>query len=146
MRRIIAACTAALLLAGCAQSNPFEDLADGACTSALAGVVNNHISGQIDALAEKNWELAHSFASENFQANVSVDDFILIIGTQYGMLIENKGYQFNECTVDGNTIKQEVSVLSGEQEFTLTYNLTVNESALGVESAVVSEFVSQLNI
>jgi hypothetical protein len=62
------------------------------------------------------------------------------------MLIENKGYQFNECTVAGNTIKQEVSVLSGEQEFTLTYNLTVNESALGVESAIVSEFVSQLNI
>jgi hypothetical protein len=97
-------------------------------------------------LADKDWELAHSFASENFQANVSVDDFILIIGTQYGMLIENKGYQFNECTVAGNTIKQEVSVLSGEQEFTLTYNLTVNESALGVESAIVSEFVSQLNI
>ena len=72
--------------------------------------------------------------------------FILIIRTQYGMLIENKGYQFNECTVAGNTIKQEVSVLSGEQEFTLTYLLTVNDSSLGVESAVVSEFVSQLNI
>ena len=146
MRRIIAAGAAVLLLAGCAQSNPLADLTDGACSSALAGVVDNHISGQIDALADKDWELAHSFASENFQANVSVDDFILIIGTQYGMLIENKGYQFNECTVDGNTIKQEVSVQSGEQEFTLTYNLTVNESALGVESAVVSEFVSQLNI
>jgi hypothetical protein len=62
------------------------------------------------------------------------------------MLIENKGYEFNECTVADNTIKQEVSVLSGEQEFTLTYNLTINESTLGVESAVVSEFVSQLNI
>jgi hypothetical protein len=62
------------------------------------------------------------------------------------MLIENKGYEFNECTVAGNTIKQEVSVLSGEQEFTLTYLLTVNDSSLGVESAVVSEFVSQLNV
>jgi hypothetical protein len=62
------------------------------------------------------------------------------------MLIENKGYQFNECTVAGNTIKQEVSVLSGEQEFTLTYLLTAIDSSLGVESAVVSEFVSQLNI
>jgi hypothetical protein len=146
MRRIIAAGAAVLLLAGCAQSNPLADLTDGACSSALAGVVDNHISGQIDALADKDWELAHSFASENFQANVSVDDFILIIGTQYGMLIENKGYEFNECTVVGNTIKQEVSIQSGEQEFTLTYNLTVNESALGIESAVVSEFVSQLNI
>ena len=146
MQRIIAVFVVALLLVGCSQNSALEDLADGKCTSAVADLVDKHISGQIDALADKDWELAHSFASENFQANVSVDDFILIIGTQYGMLIENKGYQFNECTVDGNTIKQEVSVLSGEQEFSLTYNLTVNESALGVESAVVSEFVSQLNI
>jgi hypothetical protein len=146
MRRIIAACTAALLLAGCAQESPLADLTDGACTSALAGVVNNHISGQIDALAENDWELARSFASENFQSNVSLEDFTFIINEQYPMLIENKGYEFNECTVAGNTIKQEVSVLSGEQEFTLTYLLTVNDSSLGVESAVVSEFVSQLNV
>jgi len=146
MQKIIVACVSVSLLVGCSQKSDLADLADGKCTSAVAALVDKHISGQIDALADKDWELAHSFASENFQANVTVDDFILIIGTQYGMLIENKGYQFNECTVVGNTIKQEVSVLSGEQEFTLTYNLTVNESALGVESAVVSEFVSQLNI
>jgi hypothetical protein len=146
MRRIIAACTAALLLAGCSQESPLADLTDGACTSALAGVVNNHISGQIDALAENDWELARSFASENFQSNVSLEDFTFIINEQYPMLIENKGYEFNECTVAGNTIKQKVSVLSGEQEFTLTYLLTAIDSSLGVESAVVSEFVSQLNI
>jgi hypothetical protein len=88
--------------------------------------------------------LARSFASENFQANVSIDDFILIIGTQYGMLIENKGYQFNDCIVSGNTIKQEVSVISGGQEFSLTYVLIVNGSDLGVESAVVSEIASRV--
>lgn len=144
MQRIIAACAAGLLLVGCSQKTPLENLADGSCTSALADVVNSHISGQIDALAEKDWELAYSFASDKFQANVSLDDFILIIGTLYGMLIENKGYEFNECNVAGSTIKQEVSVLSGEQVFSLTYTLTVNDSALGVESAVVSEFVYQI--
>ena len=146
MQRIIAVFVVALLLVGCSQNSALEDLADGKCTSAVADLVDKHISGQIDALADKDWELAHSFASENFQANVSVDDFILIIGSQYAMLIENKGYQFNECTVVGNTIKQEVSVLSGEQKFSLTYNLTVNGSTLGVESAIVSEFVTQINI
>jgi hypothetical protein len=60
------------------------------------------------------------------------------------MLIENKGYEFNECTVTGNTIKQDVNVLSGEQEFSLTYTLTVNDSALGIESAVVGEVSSQI--
>ena len=146
MQRIIAICASVLLLAGCSQQNPLEDLADGNCTGALADLVDKHISGQIDALADKDWELAHSFASENFQANVSIDDFILIIGTQYEMLIKNKGYRFNECTVHGNTIKQDVSVLSGDQEFSLTYALTVNGSTLGVESAVVSDLVSQINI
>ena len=145
MQRIIAVFVVALLLVGCSQNSALEDLADGKCTSAVADLVDKHISGQIDALADKDWELAHSFASENFQANVSVDDFILIIGTQYAMLIENKGYQFKECTVAGSTIKQEISVQSGEQEFSLTYTLTVNDSSLGVESAVVSEFVTQIN-
>jgi hypothetical protein len=146
MQKFIAACASVLLLVGCSQKSALADLADGNCTGAVADLVDKHISGQIDALADKDWELAHSFASENFQANVSVDDFILIIGTQYGMLIENKGYQFNECTVAGNTIKQEVSVLSGEQVFTLTYSLTVNGSSLGVESAVITKVASQVAV
>ena len=66
MQRIIAVCFAALLLVGCSQKAPLEDLADGKCTGALANLVNKHISGQIDALAEKDWELAHSFASDNW--------------------------------------------------------------------------------
>jgi hypothetical protein len=115
MQKIIGACAAVLLLAGCSQQAPLEDLADGKCTGAQADLVNKHISGQIDALADKDWELARSFASKNFQANVSIDDFILIIGTQYGMLIENKGYQFNDCIVAGNAIKQEVSGSSAGQ-------------------------------
>ena len=146
MRRIIAVGAIALLLAGCAQSNPFEDLADGACTSALAGVVNNHISGQIDALAKNDWELARSFASDNFQSNVSLEDFTFIISEQYPMLIENKGYEFNECNVAESTITQEVDVTSGEQVFTLTYSLTVNGSTLGVESAVITEVASQVAV
>ncbi|MGA0003750.1 MAG: DUF4864 domain-containing protein [Candidatus Nanopelagicales bacterium] len=146
MRRIIAASAAVLLLAGCAQKDPFEDLADGNCTSAQAESVNQHISGQIDALADKDWESAYSFASENFQSGVSVDDFTLIIGTQYPMLIENKGYEINECNVVNGTITQEVGVTSGEQVFSLTYSLSVNDSTLGVESAVITKVASQVAV
>ena len=146
MQRIIAVCVAALLLVGCSQKAPLEDLADGKCTSALADLVSKHISGQIDALAEKDWELAHSFASDNFRANASIDDFTFIIGTQYAMLIDNEGYQFNECDVSGSTITQEVSVTSGEQVFSLRYTLTVDGSALGVESAVISKVASQIDV
>ena len=97
-------------------------------------------------MAEKDWELAHSFASDNFRANASVDDFTFIIGTQYAMLIDNEGYQFNECDVAGNTITQEVSVTSGEQVFSLRYTLTVSGSALGVESAIISKVASQIDV
>lgn len=146
MRRIIAAAVIVLLLAGCVQSDPFEDLADGACTNTLAGEVNNHISGQIDALAENDWELARSFASENFQSNVSLEDFAFIINEQYPMLIENKGYEFNECNVADSTITQEVDVTSGDQVFSITYSLTVNGSTLGVESAVITKVASQIAV
>jgi hypothetical protein len=145
MKRIIALCASGLLLVGCAQKAPLEHLADGDCTGAVVELVNEHISGQIDALADKDWELAHSFASENFQANVSVDDFIVVINAQYGMLIKNEGYEFNECTVTGSKIKQEVKVLSDEQEFSLVYVLALDGSTLGVDSAVVSRVDPQVN-
>ena len=146
MRKIIAAGAVVLLLAGCAQKDPFIDLADGNCTTEQAASVSQHISGQIEALENKDWELAHSFASENFQSNVSVADFTLIIVTQYPMLIKNKGYEFNECNVDNGTISQKIDVTSGEEVFSLTYSLTVNGSTLGVESAIISKVASQLAV
>jgi hypothetical protein len=62
------------------------------------------------------------------------------------MLIENKGFQFNECIVTGSTITQVVDVSSGEQVFSLTYSLTVNDSTLGVESAVITKVASQVAV
>lgn len=146
MRKIITICVAALLIGGCAQKDPFEELADGTCTSTQADSVTKHISGQIDALAQNDWELAYSFASENFQSGVSLEDFSLVIGEQYSMLIENQGYQFSDCTVTDSTITQVVAVTSGEQVFSLTYSLSVTGSALGVESAVVTKVASKVAV
>lgn len=146
MQRIIALGVVAMLLLGCAQKDPFEDLADGVCTVALADSVDEHISGQIDAMAQKDWDLAYSFASDIFQSNVSVDDFIQIIRAQYPMLIENKEYQFNDCTVTDSTITQVVNVTSGDQVFSLAYILTVKDSTLGIESAVISKVASQVAV
>ena len=146
MQRIVASCAATLLLVGCSQKAPFADLADGDCTGTQAELVNKHISNQIDALADKDWKLAYTFASDNFQSNVSVEDFILVINTQYPMLVENKGYEFSDCTIADSAITQEVSVTSGDQVYSLTYALTVNDSDLGVESAVVSKVAAQLGI
>jgi hypothetical protein len=61
------------------------------------------------------------------------------------MLIENNGYQFSECTVSDSKIQQQVKVLTGNQEFSLTYTLSVNGSTLGVDSAVISDSASQIS-
>ena len=143
MRRLIALSVIAIALAGCAQKPAFEELADGRCTSAQSKLIEKHISGQIDALAEKDWETAYSFASKDFQAAVAIDQFTFIIGSQYAMLVENQGYQFDGCAIASQVIKQEVSVTSGEQVFNLTYRLSVTDNALGVESAEVSKVDSQ---
>ena len=146
MRRLIALAVIALTLTGCTQKPAFEELADGQCTGAQSKLIEKHISGQIDALAEKNWEAAYSFASKDFQAAVPIDQFTFIIGSQYAMLVENQGYEFDNCAIASQMIKQEVSVTSGEQVFNLTYRLSVTGNALGVESAEVGKVNTQQNI
>jgi len=145
MKRGVAICVIALLLSGCSQKAAFENLADGPCTSAQAKLIDQHISGQIDALAKKDWKLAFSYASPDFQKNVGIDQFTLIIGTQYLMLVENQGYSFNKCAIAGKAIMQEVEVTSGTEIFNLTYSLSLSGSTLGVESAVERRSSTQLD-
>ncbi len=143
MRRLIALAVIALTLTGCTQKPAYEELADGQCTSAQSKLIEKHISGQIDALANKDWEAAYSFASKDFQAAVPIDQFTFIIGAQYAMLVENQGYEFDNCAIASQVIKQEVSVTSGEQVFNLTYRLSVTGNALGVESAELDKVNTQ---
>ena len=146
MRRAFALFVIAVTLTGCAQKPAFEELADGPCTSVQSRLIEEHISGQIDALAKKDWEAAYSFASADFQAAVGVEEFTFIIGAQYAMLVENQGYEFESCTIANSAIKQEVSVTSGDEVFGLNYRLSVVEATLGVESAEVSKVDTPLTI
>jgi len=146
MRRVFVLFVIALTLTGCAQKPAFEELADGPCTSAQSKLIEEHISGQIDALAKKDWEAAYSFASADFQAAVGVEEFAFIIGAQYAMLVENQGYKFDSCAIANSAIKQEVSVTSGDEVFNLIYRLSVNDAKLGVESAEVSKVDTPLTI
>ncbi len=145
MRRLIAAISIAVLLTGCAQKSPLENLADGPCTGAQVKLIDKHISGQINALAKKNWKLAYSFASPDFKAGVGITDFSYIIVAQYSMLIKNQGFRFNNCTIADSLITQEVSVTSGGQIYDLSYKLSVNESKLGIESAVINKAGTKLS-
>jgi len=138
MRRLIAGFLLAVLTTGCSQKAAFEELADGPCTSVEEKLVDQHISGQINALSKQDWKTAYSFASANFQGNVSLNQFIYIIGSQYSILIENQGFTFDKCTLKDGAVSQEISVTSGDEVYRLTYELSVNESTLGIESALIN--------
>jgi len=145
VRALIAIGVSVVMLAGCGQKSAFEELADGQCTSAQSKLIEEHISGQIDALARQDWESAYSFASTNFQASVTIEQFTSIIGVQYAMLVENQGYRFDNCDIASEVIRQEVNVTSDGQYFNLIYQLSLIDKTLGVESAVVRDASAQLN-
>jgi hypothetical protein len=144
MKHWIATVVVALMLSGCSQKAAFEEMVDGTCSSEEAQLVEAHISAQIDAIAKEEWESAYSYASPAFRSAVELGQFVFIIGTQYGMLIENQGYSFSSCTLANSQITQEVGVKSERGLTTLTYTLSVKESVLGVESALVGDTDTQL--
>ena len=135
-----------LLVSGCSQPAAFESLADGPCTSAQSKEVSEHLSAQIDALAAKDWELAYSYASASFRSAVPLYQFTEVIGLQYQMLVNNTGYSFNECFIDGEEVAQQIRVESVEGNFILDYLLLVVDLKLGVQSAYITAPAAELSL
>ena len=144
MKWIFGLVVALASLTACAQtttleeSAPFEELADGSCNSAESRLVQEHISGQIAALAKEDWKSAYSFAAPGFQENIGLDQFIFVITSQYQMLISNEGVEYGACDIAKEEISQEVTVISGNESYKLIYSLSVMSKKLGIESASVT--------
>ena len=135
MKWIVGVLVALVSLTACAQTPAFEELADGRCNSKESGLVQEHISGQITALSKEDWKSAYSYAAPGFRKAVSIDQFTFIIGTQYQMLINNQGVEFGLCDIANKDINQVVIVTSENEIFELTYSLSFDGQALGIESA-----------
>ena len=132
----------ALLLCGCAKSSPLASLSDGDCTTSQQLLIKDHVSGQIDAIAEQNWEKAYTFAAKSFQESIGLERFTKIISEQYVLLITNKGYTFDSCEIVGEQLVQKITVSGAKDDFRMTYRLTFEEQRLGVVAAAVTQ-VSQ---
>lgn len=72
------------------------------CSSEAAAQIESTISSQISAFGVGDFELAHSYASETFRAQVSVEEFIFIIESSYGPLIETSELAFSNCLADSS--------------------------------------------
>jgi len=146
MKALMAAGLALATLTGCTQALTFGEMADGACTDNQSRLVQEHIGAQITALSREDWESAYSYASSGFREVVTLDQFILVIGTEYQMLIKSEAIEYGSCTVDSETISQDVRVTNREIDFQLRYELSYVEQTLGIESASVALAEPQTNI
>ncbi len=135
MKWIVGVLVALVSLTACAQTPAFEELADGRCNSKESGLVQEHTLGQISALSKEDWNSAYTYAAPGFRNAVSIDQFTFIIGTQYQILINNQGVEFGLCDIANKDINQVVSVTSENEIFELTYSLSFDGQALGIESA-----------
>jgi hypothetical protein len=134
----------ALLLCGCAKSSPLASLSEGDCTTAQQLLIKDHVSGQIDAIADQNWQKAYTFAAKSFQESIALERFTQIISEQYVLLITNKGYTFDSCEVVGAQLVQKITVNGAKDDFRMTYRLTFEEQRLGVVAAAVTQVSEDL--
>ena len=134
----------ALLLSGCSNASPLSQLSEGDCTKSQQLLIKDHISGQIDAIADQNWSKAYSFAAKSFQESIPLERFTQIISEQYVLLITNKGYTFDSCEINGEQIVQKITVSGAKDDFRMTYRLTFEEARLGVVAAAVTQISEDL--
>ena len=124
------------LLSGCASQNlAFENIDDGLCSNEQSQLIEKHISGQINALADQNWKKAYGYAAPSFQEVVPIQRFEEIIQNEYEMIINNDGFKFTACSIAENKFNQVVVLTSKGDEFKLLYRLTYESGRLGVEAA-----------
>lgn len=98
-------------------------------------VVKNHITKQINALSDGDWQRAYDYAAASFQASVSLNLFKALISKQYLFLISNDGFTFGDCTNTEQGINQIVLVDFRGRKRTLSYDLTLIDNRLGVVAA-----------
>jgi hypothetical protein len=133
------ALTLLLLLSGCASSPALSNLMDGSCSPSQQLLAKDHISGQIDAIADQNWQKAYSFAAKSFQETIDLERFTEIISQQYVLLITNKGYTFDSCEIENERLVQKITVVGLNDDFRMTYRLSVEDQKLGVVAAAVTD-------
>ena len=134
----------ALLLSGCANTSPLSQLSEGDCKKSQQLLIKDHVSGQIDAIADQNWQKAYSFAAKSFQESIGLERFTQIISEQYVLLITNKGYTFDSCEIVGEQFVQKITVSGAKDDFRMTYRLTFEEERLGVVAAAVTQVSEDL--
>jgi hypothetical protein len=135
MKRSLFVALLLLSLTGCSGQSGFKALEDGPCDKGQSKQVSEHVSSQLQAMADEDWMKAYSYAAPSFQKVITVEDFQLIIEGDYSVLISNQGYSFGNCTISGEEISQLVNIELPNSSSSITYVLSVEEEKIGIVAA-----------
>ena len=102
------------------------------CNKSQQSIVKKHITKQITALSNSDWERAYSYSAKSFQGSITVDQFKEIIESGYLFLTENGNLTFGACKNSKNTFSQLLTVDSMGDKYELAYNLTLVGKRLGI--------------
>ena len=102
------------------------------CNQSQQSLVKKHITKQITALANSDWQRAYSYSAKSFQSSITVDQFKIIIESGYLFLTENGNLTFGTCKNSKNAFNQLLTVDSMGDKYELSYNLTLVGKRLGI--------------
>jgi hypothetical protein len=140
-----------LLLSGCSSSNTNEAATQESatpqpsCSQTEIDGGSAWIKGQLAAFSKQDFESAFGFATESFRSNRSLEEFISIISSGYGFLLNSRTYSVGNCIKEGNDFLFNVRVTAeSAAEYPMMYALAKTDDTWGINAAtVVAEQVEQ---
>jgi hypothetical protein len=140
-----------LLLSGCSSSNTTETATQESatpqpgCSQTEIDGGSAWIKGQLAAFSKQDFESAFGFATESFRSNRSLEEFISIISSGYGFLLNSRTYSVGNCIKEGNDFLFNVRVTAESgTEYPMMYALAKTDDTWGINAAtVVAEQVEE---
>jgi hypothetical protein len=116
------------------------------CSAEVLGGIESTIASQTQAFSSEDFELAYTYASPSFRANVPLRSFVGIIAGSYGPLISSSTLSFRDCYMNPDEYLGviEVSfVQGGEDVYGLRYLMVQTPEGWKVEGASNLEVVGK---
>ena len=140
-----------LLLSGCSSSDTTETATQESsapqpsCSESEIDGGSAWIKGQLAAFSKQDFESAYGFATESFRSGRSLEQFISIISSGYGFLLNSRTYSVGNCIKEGDNFLFDVRVTAESgTEFPMMYALAKSEDTWGINAAtVVAEQVEE---
>jgi hypothetical protein len=146
MHSAAAALATTLLLSGCSSSEPVAQEsqesapAQPTCSNTEIDQGSAWIKGQLNAFTKEDAETAYGFASASFKSRSSLPQFVEIIVTNYGFLLNARSNTVGACTKEGDFFRFDVQVTDASGEnYPMKYTLSKIAQTWGVDAAVVTE-------